>query len=186
MIWSSGGSKSRLAKATGAEESGQIRDEKLHAIARRSTFPNHNLQNIPCSDHFWKLRCRKSGRRYGTKHMSKSTCTKHTILGPLFEIEMSKKCTPFWREAHFEVKIYKTHQHRCPLRKIRKSRKITLFLTLSSAKIEEVSQNCFVFDVVKLKTCGSLAELLRFWCCQLWKTKKSRRIALFSSLQIDR
>ena len=23
---------------------------------------------------------------------------------------MSKKCTPLWREAHFEVKMYKTHQ----------------------------------------------------------------------------
>ena len=22
---------------------------------------------------------------------------------------MSKKCTPLWREAHFEVKMYKTH-----------------------------------------------------------------------------
>ena len=25
---------------------------------------------------------------------------------------MSKKCTPLWREAHFEVKMYKTHQRR--------------------------------------------------------------------------
>ena len=25
---------------------------------------------------------------------------------------MSKKCTPLWREAHFQVKIYKTHQRR--------------------------------------------------------------------------
>ena len=49
---------------------------------------------------------------------------------------------------------------------------------------------------------GSLAELLRFWCCQLWKLRKSRklvsflmlssskiedvRIASFSILQIDR
>ena len=33
----------------------------------------------------------------------------------------------------------------------RKSRKITLFLMLSTSKIEEVSQNCFVFDVVKFK-----------------------------------
>ena len=31
-----------------------------------------------------------------------------TILGPLLEVEMSKKCTPLWREAHFEVKMYKT------------------------------------------------------------------------------
>ena len=35
MICGSGGSKSRLAKTVGAEPSGQIRDEKLHAIARR-------------------------------------------------------------------------------------------------------------------------------------------------------
>jgi len=28
------------------------------------------------------------------------------------EVEMSKKCTPLWREAHFEVKMSKTHQCR--------------------------------------------------------------------------
>ena len=25
---------------------------------------------------------------------------------------MSKKCTPLWREAHFQVKMYKTHHSR--------------------------------------------------------------------------
>ena len=50
----------------------------------------------------------KSARRCGAKHISKSKCTKHTIIGPLLEVEMSKKCTPLWREAHFEVKMYKT------------------------------------------------------------------------------
>ena len=110
MICGSGGSKSRLAKAAGAEPAGQMRDEKLHAVVARSTFPSQNVQNTPRSDHFWKLRCRKSARRCGAKHISKSKCTKHTILGPLLEVEMSKKCTPLWREAHFEVKMYKTHQ----------------------------------------------------------------------------
>ena len=81
MICGSGGSKSRLAKAAGAEPAGQTRDEKLHAVVVRSTFPSQNVQ-------------------------------KHTILGPLLEVEMSKKCTPLWREAHFEVKMYKTHQLR--------------------------------------------------------------------------
>ena len=57
MIWGSGGSKSRLAKAAGEEPAGQI------------------VQN--------------------------------TLVGPLLEVEMSKKCTPWWREAHFEVKILK-------------------------------------------------------------------------------
>ena len=78
----------------------------------RSTFPSQNVQNTPGPDHFWKLRCRESARRCGAKHISKSKCTKHTILGPLLEVEMSKKCTPLWREAHFQVKMYKTHQVR--------------------------------------------------------------------------
>ena len=82
--------------------------EKVHAIVARSTFPSKNVQNTPFSDHFWKLRCRKSARRCGAKHISKSKCTKHTSSGPLLEVEMSKKCTPLWREAHFEVKMYKT------------------------------------------------------------------------------
>ena len=82
--------------------------EKVHAVVARSTFPSQNVQNTSASDHFWKLRCRKSARRCGAKHISKSKCTKHTILGPLLEVEMSKKCTPLWREAHFQVKMYKT------------------------------------------------------------------------------
>ena len=57
MIWGSGGSKSRLAKAAGAEPAGQRRDKKLHAVVARSTFPSENVQNTPFSDHFWKLRC---------------------------------------------------------------------------------------------------------------------------------
>ena len=69
----------------GAEPSGQMSDEKAHAVV---------------------CRC-------GAKHISKSKCTKHTSCGPLLEVEMSEKCTPLWREAHFEVKMYKTHHVRC-------------------------------------------------------------------------
>ena len=173
MIWGSGGSKSRLAKAAGAEPAGQMRDEKVHAVVARSTFrsqnvqntsaPEHfwklrcrkrkkctplwreahlevkmlktpgvrttfgscdvekvhavvarstfrsqNVQNTSVSDDFWKLRCRKSARRCGAKHISKSKCTKHTMYGPLLEVQMSKKCTLLWCEAHFEVKMLKT------------------------------------------------------------------------------
>ena len=112
MICGSGGSKSRLAKAAGAEPAGQMSDEKLHAVVARSTFRSQNVQNTPRSDHFWKLRCRKSARRRGAKHISKWKCTKHTTFGPLLEVAMSKKCTPLWREAHFQVKMYKTHHVR--------------------------------------------------------------------------
>ena len=68
-------SKSRLAKAAGAEPPGLMRNEKLHAVVTRSTFQNQNVLNnlnIPFSEHFWKLPCQKSARRRGAKHISKS------------------------------------------------------------------------------------------------------------------
>ena len=120
VICGSGGSKSRLAKAAGAKASGQMRDEKLHAVVVRSTFRSQKWKKTPWSGHFWNLRCWKSARRCGAKHLSKSRCTKHTILIPLLEVEMlkkrtplwlevemSKKCTPLWREAHFQVQSVK-------------------------------------------------------------------------------
>ena len=112
MICGSGGSKSRLAKAAGAEPAGQMRDEQLHAVVARSTCRSKNVQSTPGSEHFWTLQCRKSARRCGAKHMSKSKSTKHTSSGPLLEVEMLKKCTPLWRKAHFEVQICKTLQLR--------------------------------------------------------------------------
>ena len=57
--------------------------EKVHAVVARSTFRSQNVQNTSVSDHFWKLRCRKSARRCGAKHISKSkylkkiTCSDH-------------------------------------------------------------------------------------------------------------
>ena len=86
--------------------------EKVHAVVARSTFWSQNVQNTPGSDHFWKLRCRKGARRCGAKHISKSKCIKHQMFAPLLEVRMLKKCTPLWREAHFEVKMYKTHHCR--------------------------------------------------------------------------
>ena len=46
----------------------------------------------------------------------------------------------------------------CQLKKMRKSRRIASFLMLSSSKTEEISQNCFVFDVVKFKKRGRVAK----------------------------
>ena len=74
----------------------------------RSTFPSQNVKDTRGSDHFWRFRCRKSARRFGAKHISKSKCTKHTRFGPLLAVEMLKKCTPLCCEAHFEVKMLKT------------------------------------------------------------------------------
>ena len=56
----SGGSKSRLAKAAGAEPSGQMRDEKLHAVVARSTLPSQKCQTLQIFEPFLTFRCRKS------------------------------------------------------------------------------------------------------------------------------
>ena len=108
MICGSRGSKCRLAKAAGAEPAGQMRDGKLHAVMARSTFQSQIVQSAPCSEQLWKLRCRKCARCCGAKHMSKSKCTKHTMLGTFLEDDMFKKCTALWREARFQVKLLKT------------------------------------------------------------------------------
>ena len=271
--------------------------EKVHAIVARSTFRSQNVQSTPAPDHFWKLRCRKSARRCGAKHMSKSKCTKHTSLGARLEVEMSKKCTLCGAKHISKSKCTKTARFGallddvqmsfcvagarglCTLSKVRKtwgfcsiskndgrrgtfeedlqrcifrgrrstrdmfiravrrsgrwfpergcilehqifrfagmilrdrcstsyapvslfrgrrstldrwsgkiakcigtrpsalhstfhfwrkSHRLVSFLILSTSKIEEVSQKCFVFDVIKLKNWGNLAELLRF---QAW------------------
>ena len=120
MIWSSGGSKSRLAKAAGAELAGQMGDEQLHAVVARSTFPSQNAQSTPGPDHFWQLRCPPLWREaHFEVKMRKKTpgvrttfggsdveqvhavvarstfqsqnVKKHQGFGPLLEVQMSKK-----------------------------------------------------------------------------------------------
>ena len=66
--------------------------EKVHAVVARSTFPSQNVQNTAAPDHFWRLRCRKSARRCGAKHISKAKVLKTDGLRPLLEVQMSKKC----------------------------------------------------------------------------------------------
>ena len=110
MICGSGGSKSRLAKEGGWSHVATWwmnncmplwREAHLHvkklktshvlstfgrwdvekkAVVARSTSASKKTKDISRSDHFRKLRCR------------------------LLEAEMSKKCTPLWRKANFEVK----------------------------------------------------------------------------------
>ena len=62
--------------------------EKVHAVLARSTFRSQNVQSTTCSDHFWKL-CRKSARRSGAKHISKSKRTKHHMFAPLLDVQVS-------------------------------------------------------------------------------------------------
>ena len=200
--------------------------------------------------------------------------TKHTSVGPLLEVEMSKKCTPLWREAHFEVKSAKNwgfwstfgrsdvvlrgrQKGLCTLSQVSKTwgfcssfknigrrgtfeeylqrcmsrgRRSTRDMFFRFAEMilrdrcstsydlaslfrgrrntldrwaKKKSQNAlvrgrqlctqlsifegsladsFVFDVVNFEKWGGLAELLRFWCCQVQRLRKSRKIAEFLML----
>ena len=158
MICGSGGSKSRLAKAAGAEPAGQMRDEKLHAVVAQSTFTSEKAKNTSRSEHFSKLRCQKNPCRCGAKYISKSKCTKHTMFGPLLEVVMSKKCTPLWREAHFEVNMYKALQLRC---------------TLGSRDVEKVhavvARSTFRSQNVKSTACSD--HFLTFRCRFAWQVQ---------------
>ena len=111
MICGLGGSKSRLAKAAGAEPCGQT--WKMRAVVARNTW--------------------------------KSKCTKHTKVGPLLENEMSKKCTPLWREAPAEAKMYKTHHSRITFGswEVQKVHAIVARSTFWSQKCEK---SCFFSD----------------------------------------
>ena len=124
MICGSGGSKSRLAKAAGAEPAGQMRDEKLHVVVARSTFPSQNVKKHQVRSTFlhsvtWikfgasHFRVIAKGRQWADESkladlavQDGSFLTVHFVLqlkgGGSFE-----KCTPLWREAHFEVKSAK-------------------------------------------------------------------------------
>ena len=82
--------------------------EKLHAAVARSTFVSQNAQNTSLSEPFLQFRSGKIARRCGAKHICKSKCEKTDGYGPLFELQMWKNRTPLWREAHLQVKMYKT------------------------------------------------------------------------------
>ena len=130
--------------------------KKVHAVVVRSTFQSQNVQSTPGPDHFGKLRCRKSACRCGAKHISKSKCTKHTCFGPLLEVEMSKKCTPLWREAHFQVKMYKTPHVRA---------------TFGGSDVEKVhavvARSTFRSQNVQSTTCSR-----HFWRFGCWKSAR--------------
>ena len=156
--------KSKMHKTPQCRTTFGRRDvEKVHAVVARSTFRRQNVQNTPCSDHFWRFRCRKSARRCGAKHISKSKCTKHHMFAPLLEVQMSKKCTPFWREAHFEVKMHKTHQLRSTFGSwdVEKVHAVVARSTFPSQNV----QNAPFSDHL----CGSDVEKVSKKCTPLWR-----------------
>ena len=178
----------------------------VHAVVARSTFPSQNVKNTTCSDHFWTFRCRFPRQAQGIVHLVKSEqtwgfCSSFKGVGRRGTFELKRICKDAFSVAGAvqetcssemlggpgaQDAMVRGRQLWIQLSIFEGSlRRIVSFLILSTWKIEEVSQNCFLFDVIKFKSWESLAELPRF-CCQFQKLRKSRRIASFSNLQIDR
>ena len=186
----------------------KLRCWKVYAFAERSTFGSQNVKNMKkhtMPGALWRVWCWKSARCCCAKHRSKSKCRTHFSVGALLEVERLKKCTPLWREPHFEVKMLRTNHDRatfacsnvvsrkgfctlpkvsktwgfcsnvknvgksgtfeedlqrcisrggrstrdCQVQKLRKSDSIAARLMLSISKMEEVSQNSFVFKLAE-------------------------------------
>ena len=80
---------------------------------RREAHLQVKMQKTPqCRTTFGSCDVEKVHAVVARSTFPSQNATKHTIAGPLLEVAMSKKCTPLWREAHFQVKMYKTHQVR--------------------------------------------------------------------------
>ena len=80
--------------------------EKVRGAVARSTFGSEKWQSTPCSEQFWTLRCWKSEHSCRVKHIWKWKVLKTVSLRPFLdflEVQMSKTCTRWWREAHVEV-----------------------------------------------------------------------------------
>ena len=206
--------------------------EKVHTVVAWRTFQSQFVQNTPCTDHFWTFRSRFAWQAQGIVHLVKSEqnvrvrrISKNDGRRGTFEeglqrcIFRGRRSTTnifigavrrwgrwFSERLHFGASDLLILRDRCSTsydlaslfrgrrstfdrwtgkiaKRIgtrpsalhsafhfwRKSRRIALFLMLSSSKIEEVSQNCFVLDVVQFK---KWTELLRFWFCQFSKNEE--------------
>ena len=176
--------------------------EKVHAVVARSTFRSHECKKLTGTEHFWTFRCAFAWQAQGIVHLVKS----EQNVRVLWHFQKRWQAWDIWRgsaKMHFLWQAqYKRHPHRsCWEVRVLISWEglhfgasdlevcwddfvwqvqhfvwpgITFswqaqyfrhwYEAVSSALnfpfLKEVSQNCFVF-----------------WCCQVEKLKKSRRIA---------
>jgi len=102
----------------------------------------------------------KKARRCGAKLISKSKCTKHTRCGPLLEVEMSKKCTPLWREAHLQVKKGKTPHVRTTFGS-RDVEKVLAFVARSTFRSQDVQNIPFLGPLLEVEMSEKCTPLWR-------------------------
>ena len=69
-----------------AEPCGQMRDEKLHAVVARRTFPSQNVQNTSAPDHFFfrsldveKVKAVVARSTFRSQNVKSTTCSDHFL-----------------------------------------------------------------------------------------------------------
>ena len=63
--------------------------KKCTALWGEAHLEVKSVKNWRSPEHFWKLRCRKSARRCGAKHISKSKVLKTEGLGDILDVQTS-------------------------------------------------------------------------------------------------
>ena len=86
--------------------------KKCTPLWREAHFQVKMYKTPHCRTTFGSCDVKKAHAVVARTQISKSKCTKRTMYGPLLEVQMSKKCTPLRREAHFEVKMLKARRFR--------------------------------------------------------------------------
>ena len=135
----------------GAEPTGRMRDEKLHGIVVRRSFRSQKAEKPHVQSTFGSWDVEKVRIVVAQSTWSQDV-KKHLRFGTLWEVEMSKKCAPLWREAHFQIKMCKTlcWEHFWKLR-CRKS--------VCSCGAKHISTTCTKHIIL-----GTLFEV-RMWFC---------------------
>ena len=77
--------------------------EKVHAVAARSTFASEKA-HVRSTFGRWDV---EKVHAVVARSTFRSQNVQSTPFSDHLEVEMSQKCTPLWREAHFEVKMLK-------------------------------------------------------------------------------
>ena len=126
--------------------------QNVHGVVARSTVRSKNVQNTPASDFsFGKMiLCDMCSTSYDLASLFRGRRNTSETCGKITK-RIGTRPSALHSTFHFW----------------RMSRRIASFLKLSTSIIEEVSQNCFVFDVVKVKIEGTLQNGCAFWCCQI-------------------
>ena len=103
LICGSGRSKSRLAKAAGAEPPGEMRDEKLHGVVARSTFPSQMYKRHQRRSLFQSWAVQKG---HHVVARSRTTATTLITLQPQLQLQL-----PLQLLVQLQLQLHYNHNY---------------------------------------------------------------------------